>query len=361
MRGTQRGDPTPPAKGSRRALRGGSYEYDMISYLRATSRLPYEPWDKVCRIFAFRCARDESPPQPTPQRPESVSVTSQPQAPAREARPTAEPAYRNLVDGYEMGLVPAGKALFGSREDDARASRDERPQIELSLPAYYLGTYCVTNAQYAEFLNAVRPEPSDLDTWIDVYSGGHVVARGAGYGVDGEERYGDHPVVEVSWFGAKAYCDWAGLRLPSEREWEKAARGPKGLVYPWGNEWDPSKCRWDGNREDETTCRVWDYPDGRSPYGMYNMSGNVWEWTTDWYKVYSVLDLTPPTKGSAKTCRGGSYGLDDPRALRAAYRSDFTGPLPKYDFLGFRCAKYAPPQDRSPSALSRFVTRLRRK
>jgi formylglycine-generating enzyme required for sulfatase activity len=251
--------------------------------------------------------------------------------------------YRNAVDGYEMVLVPAGKAVFGSRDNDPDALDREKPQFAAELPDYYLGLYCVTNAQYAAFLSAAQPSDGDLEKWVLLDSDCHVVRSGSGYRVDDGERYGDHPVVQVSWYGAEAYCEWAGLRLPSELEWEKGARGTEGEVYPWGNEWKAEYCRHAGNRGSERTCRVWEYPDGVSVWGCYNMSGNVWEWCADWhaqevYKSYAKGDLRPPSTGSYKVVRGGSWLFDFPRYFRAANRSH-SDPSYRYYALGFRCAR----------------------
>jgi len=252
---------------------------------------------------------------------------------------------RNERDGSRLLLVPAGKFIAGGRR-----FHDEEP-FEVELPAYYLGIHPVTNAQYARFLSAVAipgtKESTEVEKWIQTYyvydEGCHISyidRRGDRY--QACRGMADHPVVNVSWHGAQAYCDWAGVRLPSELEWEKAARGTDGRRYPWGNDWDKNKCRNDTNRGNERTCAVRSYPKGRSPWGHYQMSGNVWEWCADYdgvksYDRYKGGDLTPPSDGILRVQRGGSYrdeGMCCSCAHRGAGGIDNQNPN-----SGFRVAK----------------------
>ncbi|MGM0488952.1 MAG: formylglycine-generating enzyme family protein [Planctomycetota bacterium] len=246
-------------------------------------------------------------------------------------------------DGSLLLLVPGGRFLAGGPGSDEGGG-----VFEVELPPYYLGMTAVTNSQYARFLSQRRPGDFDLQKWIlldgDLLDEDCFVRKSGG----GYEAYGgkpDHPVVQVTWYGAKAYCQWAGLRLPSELEWEKAARGLDGRAYPWGNEWDAGKCRNDDNEHDEGTCGVWRYPEGCSVWGHYQMAGNVWEWCADWYDEdaydrYRRGDLTAPTGGTSasRVLRGGSWGRHGPVLFRCAFRHH-SHPVGRRNDLGFRVAR----------------------
>ncbi len=235
---------------------------------------------------------------------------------------------RTAIDDSEMVLVPAGPFLYGSREDDPEARSDEKPQRVIDLPAFYMDVFPVTNKQYCEFLNQKRPDNDTLAKWINLTESlfgekCRITKELNGYIVEkGRER---HPVIYVSWHGAEAYAMWAGKRLPSEEEWEKAARGTEGAKYPWGNEFDGFLC----NTEESGiggTSQVDKFPEGRSPFGCFDMAGNVWEWTDSWYE-----------KEKYRVLRGGSWNFNQYNA-RCAYRLR-SNPKYWYFIIGFRCAR----------------------
>jgi formylglycine-generating enzyme required for sulfatase activity len=242
---------------------------------------------------------------------------------------------RAASPGKEMVFVPAGAFWMGNEEGAA----DEGPLQQIYLEAFWTDRYEVTNAQYAEFLNATQGDPGRCgghicaDTKVEnpdshlLYEEGRYVA---------ERGYEDHPVTEVSWYGAKAYCEHYGKRLPSEAEWEKTARGTDGATYPWGEEFDPHKLNSDDRVGDTTP--VGSYPDGASPYGVFDMAGNVWEWVADWYDAYPGSAYRSPFFGHKyKVVRGGSWNHpgDDARCARR----DIAHPDRRLRVVGFRCAR----------------------
>jgi sulfatase modifying factor 1 len=270
-------------------------------------------------------------------------------------------------DGAPMVLIPAGEFEMGtdpaeipglmqwlekeylSLNLEAKASwfEDEPPRHTVYVDAFYMDKYEVTNAQYRKFVQATghsEPEGSEqFKPWSDENYNGD-----------------DQPVVYVTWEDAKAYAEWAGKRLPTEAEWEKAARG--GLVgkrFPWGDEWPPPPKA--GNFADEALKKVFPealafiagYDDGYAytapvgkyapnGYGLYDMAGNVWEWCADWYdKDYYASspgeNPSGPSSGQDRVIRSGGWSPNCVRTLRAADRSGIT-PVSSGSSYGFRCA-----------------------
>ena len=222
------------------------------------------------------------------------------------------------ADGMEMVYVPAGTFIMGSNDGDS----DEKPVHEVYLDAYWIDKYEVTNEQYAECV-----AEGDCDT----------PSRKTYYSLS---QYADHPVVYVSWNDARDYCKWVARRLPSEAEWEKAARGTDERTYPWGDSsGNAGLLNYAGN--EGRPVAVGSYPDGASPYGAMDMAGNVWEWVADWYDgdYYSVSsgeNPAGPATGDARVLRGGSWNLNN-RSVRSADR-DRSNPHSRGSSGGFRCA-----------------------
>ncbi len=243
----------------------------------------------------------------------------------------------NEKDGTLLSLIPEGEFLAGGSGKDEGGGEP----FPVWLSAYYLALYPVTNIQYAQFLIQVQPSEGDLKKWVLLDLDCFVRKAGNRYEAYGNKS--DHPVVNVSWYGAKAYGEWAGLRLPSELEWEKGARGVDGREYPWGSIWDKSKCRNRENRKTEKTCSVQSYPEGRSPWGLYQMSGNICEWCedrfdTDAYKRYQQGTVSSPPEGVNRVLRGGSWFSLNPMRFRGASRSR-VAPVSRLDRNGFRLAR----------------------
>ncbi|KPL83542.1 hypothetical protein ADN01_08070 [Levilinea saccharolytica] len=231
-------------------------------------------------------------------------------------------------DGMLMLYVPAGEFWMGSDKSvDPQANDDELPQHRVYLDAYWIDQTEVTNAMYARCVadGACTP-PAETSSY----------SRDSYYG---SSQFDQYPVIYVDWNQASAYCAWAGRRLPSEAEWEKAARGTDGRIYPWGKQAPNGQLlNFNGNEKDTTA--VGQYPAGASPYGALDMAGNVWEWVADWYGDYpsgAVSNPTGPGSGEARVFRGGSWG-DASYGIRAAYR---VRSLPGYRNVnfGFRCAR----------------------
>ena len=242
----------------------------------------------------------------------------------------------NAKDGSLLVLVPGGKFLAGSSGSDEGGGEP----FEVDIPAFYLGLTCVTNRQYARFLSETVPSSTDLQKWLLLDSDCYVRKTGA----ERFEAHGgreEHPVVQVSWFGAEAYCRWAELHLPSELQWEKGARYRDGRRYPWGRDWSESKCRNKKNKSNGQTASVWEYPAGTSEWGGYQLSGNVWEWCADWYDPdaynrYRTGDLKPPSQDTRRVVRGGSWYDVSPDSFTTSLRND-RDPVYRDIYTGFRC------------------------
>lgn len=275
-------------------------------------------------------------------------------------------------------LVPAGEFIRGSnREDDVAMRRkygfpaplfvDERPQKKIHLDAFKIDTYEVSNKQFKDYIlgtgsmlpyawvsNGYAISEDQLNA-LDIEKLHRMVMDVFSIDADTEKMHkaaliavmlqkqqaqDNYPVTGVNWFAAKAFCAWRNARLPSEAEWEKAARGPEGLEYPWGNSWDPDIINSgnDGERG-EGPALVGSNAKNKSPYGVFDMSGNVWEWVTDWYAPYAGSDYQSEAFGKQnRVIRGGGGGGH--YAISYFFRSatrQFSEPEMESEDVGFRC------------------------
>jgi len=232
-------------------------------------------------------------------------------------------------DGREMVLIPAGSFTMGGGDD---GDFDEQPQRVIYLDAFYMDKYEVTNTNYSRFTKMLeRPEPK-----IPVFEDDVNLLKAD-----------DQPVVGVAWVDAVAYCRWAGNRLPTEAEWEKAARGEDGVKWPWGDEFHSSRVNGRGTEDGyQYSAPVGSFESGRSPYGIYDMAGNVSEWVSDWYDQFYYKDAPfknptgPEDPGIIKVLsyRGGSYNSTT-HDLRASKRFGGAHPERGESTVGIRCAR----------------------
>jgi len=217
-----------------------------------------------------------------------------------------------------MVIVPLGGFTMGADLDPAG---DESPSHVVDLPTFWVGTFEVTNGHYRRCVEAgACTEPQDLRFFAD-------------------ERVDNLPAVYVTWYQAEAYCGWLKKRLPSEAEWEKAARGAEALAYPWGN--DPSLENLNAGLRFDGPVRVGIFPQGAGPYGALDMAGNVWEWTADWYQPYAGSAFHSDLFGEKyKVVRGGSWNhpVEDART----FHRDIAHPARALLVVGFRCVADRP-------------------
>ncbi len=227
----------------------------------------------------------------------------------------------NQSSHKDMALVARGEFIMGSND----RWDDESPEFISETEAFYIDLFETTNQDYKKYIDATKSEPPYH--WVN------------GKIPKGKEN---HPVIYVNWFDATNYCKWNGKRLPTEKEWEKAARGENGLIYPWGNKWtlDRSNNPYIGSTG---TKPVGSYPNGKSPYGLFDMSGNVWEWVDSFYLPHEGNTIPRPEYGKRnRVLKGGSWfdclsygcGLSAP-----TFNRSFFTPEVRNNSFGFRCAK----------------------
>ena len=257
---------------------------------------------------------------PTPSTEQPVSVATGPNPPTQ---PALSDAWVRPGDGMVMVFVPGGAFTMGGSTDDARARDDEFPAHAVTLDGYWIDKTEVNNEQYAAFLNEHGNSGE---------GGRRMLVLGKGYcqiredeGLYSVGNAADRPVVMATWYGAEAYCHWAGGRLPTEAEWEYAARGPEGRLYPWGDEPPDCELARYGDCSRAPTA-VGSFPGGASWCGALDMAGNVWEWVADWFEPYPASareNPAGPETGRIPVQRGG--GWHSPWwELRTSYRQHDT-------------------------------------
>jgi serine/threonine-protein kinase len=323
-------------------------------------------------------APTSTPPSPT----DTAEATT---APVETPTPTETPSgpalgdtWTRRTDGMVMVFAPAGEFMMGHTDADIEAMVaecgqdckpdhfvDELPAHRVEMDGFWIDQTEVTNAQYAAFLD----DRGNLDeggaTWLDSQARGRLIVEEGG-AFRPIEDFADHPVALVTWYGAAAYCKWVGGRLPTEAEWEYAARGPRGFLFPWGNAFDCHACNLDDEAKRnayvvpggvgcdgyDRTAPVGSFPAGKSWCGALDMIGNVWEWVADWYDAdyYSVSPLRNPRgpdsgparelsdgrTGPVKAQRGGSWYTKSYMSHTA--RRGWHLPFESAGSVGFRCA-----------------------
>ena len=283
-----------------------------------------------------------------------------------------------------MVLVPAGEFIMGTDKVDTEGKAqefgarkpwyaDEHPQHKVFLDGFYMDTYEVSNEQYRRFVKQTNywvPATWELNGYLltrDVLDIANlevlrrlavekfrldmdVSALDKKQLLDAMEsrqaEFDNLPVTGVTWRNATDYCQWAGKRLPTEAEWEKAARGPHGLEYPWGNDWDTSKLNAGDDRDwEHNVAPVTEYEAGKSPYGVYQMAGNVTEWVANSYQPYPGSTYKSDAfLATNKVVRGGGWGGVGHYAIHHLYRAAYRFYVPEnsmFNDLGFRCARDA--------------------
>jgi formylglycine-generating enzyme required for sulfatase activity/tRNA A-37 threonylcarbamoyl transferase component Bud32 len=360
-------NPSGPESGNQRVFRGGSWGMDPFN-LNVARRQS----SSLSRIdTGFRCALPADNVNLTEvvettiigsastQEPGEISIQSPEPSIVQTSSP--EPISTRVSANIQWAYIPAGSFLMGDDPDKVLAEcakyqtgctrnlfEDLAPKHEVLLDDYYMNVYEVTNMEYAVFLNEMGNQSEGGKSWINVGSE-YTWIEQVGEEWKPKSGYEDHPVVTVAWYGARAYCDWVGGRLPTEAEWEKAARG--GLdekTYSWGDI-APNCTPGVVNGAQYTSCDGRTVPVGSfqpNGYGLYDMAGNVWEWVSDWYSrdYYANSPLENPlgpNTGVNRVLRGGSWN-NVPYKLRVAYRlwiNPDTSYIYSYSSFGFRCAR----------------------
>jgi formylglycine-generating enzyme required for sulfatase activity len=277
------------------------------------------------------------------------------------ASPSPTPSvYPTLIvrqqDGMPMILMPAGSFTMGTPAEDFRSAPDERPPHQVTLSQFYIDKYEVSVEQYAAFLNRIGAHLngcSRMDCAHPRSLAGYttyLLDQDLGEGTIqyfAEAGFADYPINHVSWYGASEYCQSVGSRLPTEAEWEYAARGSEGRIYPWGDQ-NPNPDRAVFQSESFENVQAVDaLPQGATPSGIFGMAGSMWEWTADWYDESYYANSpsenpTGPETGLNRVARGGSWpNNNQAERIRSANRSAFAPDIISA-IIGFRCVRSIP-------------------
>lgn len=263
--------------------------------------------------------------------------------PTEKPTPKLGDTLTRTKDGMVMMYVPAGEFPMGT----ADGFSDEQPVHTVYVDGFWIDQTEITNEQFAAFLNEKGNQEEGGARWLNINSEDCLIEQVGGK-YQPKSGYVKHPVIGVTWYGAARYCEWAGARLPTEAEWEYAARGPEGRVFPWGNEFDCTLCNsWgDGCDGYARTSPVGAFPGGASWCGALDMLGNVWDWVVDWYGADYYANspsrnATGPSSGVYRVMRGGSwFSYPHPTNNPRWYRNNDLPNL-SYGYVGFRCAGYS--------------------
>jgi serine/threonine-protein kinase len=327
---------------------------------------PTQPPTGVPTATQTQTARPTHTASPTP----AATASPLPSATATPAGLSLGDTWTRPQDGMVMVYVPGGALQMGSSDQAVEAAlalcadyrsdcqrgwfEDQQPAHSVSLKGFWIDWTEVTNAQFASFLNERANPVEGRTTWLDLEDENCLIEAAVGR-FQPKSGFDTHPVVEVTWHGAAAYCAWVGGQLPTEAEWEYAARGVQGRAFPWGETFDGSRTNycdvscgydWADDTTDDGygwTAPVGSFAGGTSWCGASDLAGNVWEWTASLYAAYPYQDddgRNDPDPSGMRVLRGGSW-INSPDYVRGATRVSRT-PDETHHFVGFRCAKDSP-------------------
>ncbi len=253
--------------------------------------------------------------------------------------------YRAFNKPKPLGMIniPAGWFWMGCNPNDNQCDGDEKPYHKVYLNAYYIDKNDITVDEYTKCVKTGGCTQPHWDNCL-VWNGSRWQ-----YGTAGSEfQEGDKPVVCVDWTQSTTYCQWMGDKLPTEAQWEKAARGTDGRIYPWGNQFNcNNSCNSVRPCNETSTCKVGSYPQDKSPYRVMDMTGNVWDWCSDWYDANYYANSPNrnpwgPDSGDYRVLRGSVWINNYPMLIRSSGRYKITGANYGYfSFVGFRCIRQA--------------------